>query len=235
MAKGSGGPQTDGPGIGLLNERPLHASLKQWYARPGDRFEAPVEGYVVDIVRDGRLVEIQTGGFSALRPKLKALLDGYSVRLVHPIALEKWIVKLPRDGSGGPVRRKSPKRGRVEEVFTELVSLPRLLARPGFSLEVLLIREEEVRSYDGRRGWRRRGWVVEERRLLEVVESHAYGDSCDLLSLLPDGLQKPFTTQDLAEAAGIRRALAQKMAYCLHRSGLVDRIGKSGRSWLYDL
>ena len=26
-------------GIGLLNEKPLHASLKQWYAQPGDQFE----------------------------------------------------------------------------------------------------------------------------------------------------------------------------------------------------
>ena len=115
------------------------------------------------------------------------------------------------------------------------MSVPRLLARPGFSLEVLLIREEEVRSYDGKRGWRRRGWVVEERRLLSVVEEHVLGCPLDLLALLPDGLQTPFTMQDLAEAAGIRRALAQKMAYCLHRSGLIDRIGKSCRSWLYDL
>ena len=227
--------RTGGPDIGLLNERPLHASLKDWCARPGDRFEVPVEGYVVDIVREGRLVEIQTTGFSAIRAKLQALLEDYSVRLVHPIPLEKWIVKLPRDGSGAPCRRKSPKRGRVEEVFTELVSLPRLLARPGFSLEVLLTREEEVRSWDGKRGWRRRGWVVEERRLLEVAESHVFGGSSDILSLLPDGLQSPFTTADLAEASGIRRALAQKMAYCLHRSGLVERIGKSGRSWLYDM
>jgi Mn-dependent DtxR family transcriptional regulator len=27
-------------GIGLLNEKPLHASLKQWYAQPGDLAEA---------------------------------------------------------------------------------------------------------------------------------------------------------------------------------------------------
>ena len=47
-------------GIGLLNEKPLHASLKQWYARPGDRFEVAVGGFVIDIVRDDLLIEIQT-------------------------------------------------------------------------------------------------------------------------------------------------------------------------------
>ena len=51
--------------IGLINEKPLHASLKQWYARPGDRFEVPVDGFVIDIVRDNLLIEIQTRNFAA--------------------------------------------------------------------------------------------------------------------------------------------------------------------------
>jgi hypothetical protein len=54
-------------GIGLLNEKPLHASLKQWYARPGDRFEVPVDGFVIDVVRDDLLIEIQTRNFSSLK------------------------------------------------------------------------------------------------------------------------------------------------------------------------
>jgi hypothetical protein len=38
------------------------ASLKKWYAQPGDRFEVPVDGFVIDIVRDDLLLDIQTGG-----------------------------------------------------------------------------------------------------------------------------------------------------------------------------
>src|SRR5262245_62323945 len=30
--------------IGLLNEKPLHAALKAWYAQPGDQFEVPLDG-----------------------------------------------------------------------------------------------------------------------------------------------------------------------------------------------
>jgi hypothetical protein len=42
-------------GIGLLNEKPLHAALKQWYARPGDRFEVAVDGFVIELIgRRGR-------------------------------------------------------------------------------------------------------------------------------------------------------------------------------------
>ena len=60
-------------GIGSLRETSLHASLKSWWARPGDLLEASVDGYVVDLLRGETVVEIQTGHFSAIRPKLRAL------------------------------------------------------------------------------------------------------------------------------------------------------------------
>ncbi len=42
-------------GIGLLNEKPLHASLKKWYAQPEDRFEVTVDGFVIAIELGERL------------------------------------------------------------------------------------------------------------------------------------------------------------------------------------
>src|ERR1051325_7640816 len=163
------------PGIGLLNEKPLHASLKQWYARPGDRFEVPVDGFVIDIVRDDLLIEIQTRNFSSIKSKLNKLSRSHHVRLIYPIVQEKWIVRLANGGHSGTVRRKSPKRGRMEDLFWELVSIPQLLANPNFSLEVLMIREEEVRRYEGKRRWRRKGWVIEGRRLVDVVDRRVFG------------------------------------------------------------
>src|SRR5690349_16500563 len=178
--------------IGLLNEKPLHASLKQWYARPGDRFEVPVDRFVVDIVRDDLLIEIQTRNFASINAKLCELTRSYEVRLVYPVIQEKWIV---RSGNNGDVavRRKSPKRGQLEDLFWELVSIPRLLSNPNFSLEVLMIRAEEVRRYAGKQAWRRRGWVTEGSRLLEVLDQHLFWESSDWLKLLPDGLES-FTT-----------------------------------------
>jgi hypothetical protein len=63
--------------IGLLNEKPLHASLKQWYAQPGDRFEVAVDGFVIDIVRDDLLIEIQTRNFASINSKLCKLTQSY--------------------------------------------------------------------------------------------------------------------------------------------------------------
>ena len=99
--------------IGTLNEKPLHAALKTWYARPGDRFEVSLDGFVVDIVRGDLLVEVQTRSFSAIKRKLYQLVPHHPVRLVYPIAREKWIVKLAADGETTS-SRKSPKRGSLE-------------------------------------------------------------------------------------------------------------------------
>jgi hypothetical protein len=184
-------------GIGLLNEKPLHASLKQWYARPGDRLEVTVEGFVIDIVRDDLLIEIQTGNFAAIKSKLSNLVNGHRVRLVYPIVQEKWIVRSATRNGKGAVRRKSPKKGRVEDLFRELVSVAPLLSNPNFSFEVLMISGEEVRRVSDRKRRVRRGWLIEERRLLGVLGQRSFGHSADWLRFLPDGLES-FTTSDLA-------------------------------------
>jgi hypothetical protein len=219
-------------GIGLLNEKPLHASLKQWYARPGDRFEVPVDGFVIDIVRDDLLIEIQTRNFSSIKSKLTNLTRTHQVRLIYPIVQEKWIVRSASDNGGRVMRRKSPKRGRFEDLFWELVSIPHLLSNRNFSLEVLMIREEEVRRYDGKRAWRRRGWLLEGRRLLEVLDRRVFWDSSDWLRFLPDGLES-FTTTDLATGMKTRTELAQKIAYCLREGRMIELIGRRGRANLY--
>jgi len=217
----------------LVAEKSLHIQLKEWYAQPGDGVEVPLEGFIIDIVRGELLVEIQTQNFSAIKDKLIALIPHHPVRLVYPIAREKWIVKLAKEGEGRPSRRKSPKRGALVEVFEELVSFPQLLGDPNFSLEVLFIQEEEVRRYDRRRGWRRRGWVTEERHLLHVLEPQRFACPADMRHLIPEGLNEPFSTADLATAISRSRRFACKMAYCLREMGLIEPVAKQGNAILY--
>lgn len=219
--------------ISTLNEKALHAALKAWYAQPGDQVEAPVDGYIIDLVRGGELVEIQVAGCSRLGRKLAALADQHPVRLVVPIAEQKWIVRA--DGDGRPLsRRRSPKRGAYEHIFQELVSFPRLLAHPHFQLEVLLIHEEEVRERSATRAWRRKGWVTRERRLIQVVGRKMLESPQDAAALLPGALPAAFTTADLAQALGQPRWLAQKMAYCLREMGMLLATGKRGNAVVYE-
>lgn len=218
--------------IGVLNEKPLHASLKEWYRIAGDEVEVPLEGFVVDLVRDGQLIEIQTRGFSSMRRKLDRLLDLYPTRVVYPVAAEKWIVKLDASGNEAS-RRRSPKRGIAADVCAELVSFPTLLSHPNFVLEVALVEEEEIRRPDAKNGWRRGGYVIEERRLVDVRDTVEIDSPGALRSLIPQDLPQTFTTADLAVGLGRSRHLAQEVAYCLRVSGAVETVGRDKRGILY--
>jgi hypothetical protein len=221
------------PHVGTLREKPLHADLKRWYSQPGDRVEEPVGGFVIDLVRGDLLIEIQTGSFSAMRRKLKSLLEHHAVHVVHPIAATTSIVKVDEDGEVLS-RRRSPKRGAAIDLFEELVSFPELIAHPRLSLEVLLVHSEEVRRFDGRRGRRRKGWVIEERRLLEVVDGLRIDNPDDLARWLPHEIPQQFTTAELARALRRHRRLAQQMAYCLRRAGVIEVVGKQGNALVYE-
>lgn len=221
------------PHIGTLREKPLHAALKRWYAEPEDRMEVPVDGYVIDLVRGDLLIEVQTSGFASMKRKVSTLLDlGHRVRIVHPIPVDRRIVKVAPDGEILS-RRRSPKHGTTTDVFSELVSFPELLMHQDLSVEVVLTSEEEYRYHTPDRAWRRNGWAVLERRLLDVVGSHRLTTPADLASMLPDGLPEEFTTADLADGLRRPRRVAQQMAYCLRAVGVIDVVGKRGNSIEY--
>ena len=219
--------------VSALNEKPLHAALKEWYAQAEDRLEVAVDGYIIDIVRDDLLIEVQTRNFAALKHKLIRLTAHHPVRIVYPIAQEKWIVRLAHDGQGTLSRRRSPKRGTLDQVFHELVRLPHLFATGNFSLHVLLIQEEELRRYDRKKGWRRRGWVTHERRLLQVLDQRLFAAPVDVAALLPSTLDETFSAADLASAMDRSIRLAGRMAYCLREMGAIQRVGKRGNALLY--
>jgi hypothetical protein len=224
----TGGIEPKPNGIGTLNEKPLHAALKNWYGQPGDRFEVRVGGFVIDIVRqtgdETLLLEIQTKNLGQMKRKL--------TRLVETVAVEKWIVRMGEDGEVVG-RRRSPKRGGPELLFAELVSFPQLIRHPNFTLEIPLIAEEEVRVRDDTVNWRRRGWATAERRLLAVKEARIYATPADLLALVPAALADPFTPAQLARALDRPTWLARKMTYCLREMGALAVTGKKGRSTLF--
>ncbi|MCZ6617381.1 MAG: hypothetical protein O7E57_04555, partial [Gammaproteobacteria bacterium] len=117
--------------IGTLNEGPLHQALKSLYSRGDATEEVPVGSYVADVRgADQVLYEIQTGGFASLKKKLGTLVEHHRVVLVHPIAQIRYIVKLPVREDEEATRRRSPKRGSIADIVTELVSIPLLLNHP---------------------------------------------------------------------------------------------------------
>jgi hypothetical protein len=215
-----------------MTEYSLHSEIKDWYMVSGDELEVKVDEFIVDIVRDKLLIEIQTQNFSAIKPKLIKLLSNNQVRLVYPIAKLKWIIHVSESGEVVR-RRKSPKKGKVVDVFYELVHAPDLIEDSNFSLEVLLIEEEEVRCDDGKGSWRRRGVSVKDRKLLNVFDRTVFEDRQDFLKFLPKELDGHFTNKVFASKLGISVRLAQKITYCLRRMGAISVAGKKRNELLF--
>ncbi|HHL41715.1 MAG TPA: hypothetical protein ENJ36_03520 [Candidatus Bathyarchaeota archaeon] len=217
-----------------MTEQTLHEQLKDYYARESGEIESPLGDYRVDVVRGDLLIEIQTRSFSSIRDKLRDLAVNHRVRLVHPIAYQKWIVRL--DKTGKQVRRrKSPKKGRVEDIFYELVYMPKLLSNSNFELEVVLVDLEEYWIDDGKGSWRRRRWSIHDKKMLELRERHLFTSPEDFRRLLPESLPTEFTSRILAKETKLRIRASQKMLYCLHKMDVVSRNGKKGRSYLYTI
>jgi hypothetical protein len=215
-----------------MREGPLHAAVKALLAEPGDRLEVPVGRFVIDLVRaDGELVEVQTGGFGALGNKLDALLDEHRIRVVHPVAAERRIVRVDEHGQVLGARR-SPKRATAVEVFDKLVAFPLLLTHPNLTIEVLLLREDHVRRGQPTTT-RRRTRDPGERRLVEVLDRVALRTPQDILAALPPLPREPFSTRELAALLRCSTLLAQRTLYCLRTIGIVEPAGKRGHAPLY--
>lgn len=217
-----------------MTEYSLHAEIKEWYSSVEDQVEVKVDDFIVDIVREGLLIEIQTINLSAIKKKLEKLLLTNPVRLVYPIAKVKWIVYVTNSGEFVG-KRKSPKHGEIIDLFTEVVYLSDLFNDENFSFEVLLIEEEELRCNDGKGSWRRKGASVKDRKLLKVVDTILFENRRDFLKFLPVNLNESFTNRVLANKLGISVRLAQKITYCLRKMKIIIVKGKKQRELLFTL
>ena len=205
------------------------------YAGQDGQTEIIVDGFRVDVVRDGVIYEIQTGRFRALRDKVDSLSQRWPVVIVHPVAAEKLLVKVDTETGEVLSERRSPKRGGPLNVFLELPSIAPLLARDNVRLEVLLCRQRELRDAQGRpHRWRRRvGVKMLDRQLLEIIDRRVVAEPAQLLDLLPAELPDPFTVPDLREVLRVNVDLARKVAYGLAKAGVTEAVGRRGRCPLY--
>lgn len=216
-------------------ETSLHKQLKRLYAPDESCVEVSLGGYRIDAIRDDELVEIQHGSLAAIRQKVRRLLKQRAVRVVKPIVARKTLIKLDRRDGQEIDRRRSPKKGRLLDLFDELVYFTQVFPHERLTLEAALVEVEETR-YPGRGKRRRRSkrdFQIADQRLIAVVSTHQFSSARDLCRLLPPRLPRPFDTAQLAQRLGEPRWVAQRMAYCLREIGALQVAGKQGNALLY--
>jgi hypothetical protein len=218
-------------------ETSLHRRLKEIYAGKAAQVEVPLDGYRIDAVCGDQLVEIQHGSLAAIRDKVRRLLKRHRVLVVKPIVSRKLLIQ--QDAKGGNVvrRRRSPKRGELLDLFDELVYFTGVFPHASLTLEVVLVEIEEWRYPATRRSRRGRPLrhMVEDQHLIATGERLRLQSAADLRRLLPARLPRPFHTQHLADRLKIDRWVAQRIAYCLRKTGAVKAVGKQGNALLYEL
>jgi len=217
------------PHIGTLNEGSLHAALKAHYAEPGDEFEVPLDGFVIDIRRPGLLVEIQTSSFRSMGNKFDRLLAAHRILLVHPIAATTYLER------PGKKPRKSPRRGSLFDIFEELVSIPTLLDHPNLTLDVVLVSVTKVQRAEPKARRGRGGFHTTDRKLREILDVRRFTGTKDLAELLPPDLPAQFTTADIASGAGVSRDVGQRMAFCFRALEVITQVGRTKAGITYAL
>jgi hypothetical protein len=214
-------------------ETSLHRALKDRYAAGlADRREVSVAGFRIDAIdQTGRFVEIQSGALGPLCTKLQRLLPQHRLRIVKPVVLSRRLVQASSRGGSVISVRRSPKRGTLVDIFDDLIGLVRIFPHVNLDIEVLGVTIDEVRI----RRRRRPGYSVADRRLSEIRETATLATAGDLWGLLPPECydRDPFTTVELATRLGKPVWFAQRVAYCLRKTGAARVAGKKGNRIVY--
>jgi hypothetical protein len=214
-------------------ETSLHRQLKALYCTGAARQEVRVDGFRIDAVDRGRLIEIQQASLGSLRDKVRTLLCSHDVTVVKPLAARKLLVRRKRAGGAVLSSRYSPRRETILDLFSDLVHFVGVFPHPRLTLEVVFTLQEEHRAPSRKRRWRGPDFRVLDRLLVGIEGRLTLKHSHDLARLLPPGLGEVFSTEEIARQAPMPRWLAQKMAYCLRKTGAVDIAGKRGNALLY--
>ena len=218
-------------------ETSLHKQLKLQYTDDEALTEVVVGDFRIDaIVPDGELVEIQHASLAALKKKTLRLLETpeHRLRIVKPILARKRVVTLTRKGGRVQRSRMSPKRGVLLDIFDDLVYFTSVFPKPRLTLEIALVEAEEVRVDRKRPTRRGKKYKTLDQQLTSVQKRIELKEASDLLEHLPiASLPSEFDTAELSSSIERPRWYAQKVAYCLHKTGAVTQAGKRGNAFLY--
>lgn len=224
---------TEYSGIGRLNEKLLHRTLK-YYFEPDESFhEIEVLGSVADIRNEEGITEIQTRSFGKLLPKLEKFLPKLPVKVVFPIIERKIICPVDVESGESLPPRKSPKKGKICDSLKELCRLGNLVTNENLTVCLVLIDAEETRMLNRKK---RVG-----RKRTDKIDCIPTSINCiielkkpsDYAALIPKTLSESFTAKEFEKKTGLVSIDAHSSLKFLLQLGCLKREREGGRAYIY--
>lgn len=244
-------------GIGRLAEKQMHAAIKRYLCPDESKHEILIDGspgfigsataedgkktkkrrFVADVLDKNTIYEIQTGGFSPLRDKIAWILENttYNVMVIHPIAETKWVSTINSKTGNIENRKKSPLKGRVEDIAGELYFFQDFLSSPRFSLVILMMEGEQYKKNMQTDGRKRPRYRKYELIPISLLRAYIFKNTDDYKLFLPDTLPNPFCVKNFSEKTKIRGKEAYSIVKTLMHIGLVEPCGNIGRAAAYKI
>ncbi|MBQ8407803.1 MAG: hypothetical protein IJY39_02950 [Clostridia bacterium] len=245
-------------GIGTLGEKQMHAAIKRFICPDESKHEILIDGsagcieracdgednkkqkkrrFVADVLDGNTIYEIQTGGFSPLRDKIAWILENttYNVMVIHPIAETKWVSTINNKTGSIENRKKSPLKGRVEDIASELYFFRDFIASPRFSLVILMMEGEQYKKNMQTDGRKRPRYRKYELIPISLLRAYIFKGVEDYKLFLPEGLPNPFCVKNYSEKTKIRGMDAYSIVKTLMHLGLVEEHGNLGKAAAYKI
>lgn len=220
-------------GIGTLQEKTVHAVLKDYYAPDPDMQEIPVDGYVADIYTGEEIIEIQTAHFDKMRNKLDCFLRNYPVTIVYPVPRIKYLCWIDEETGECSKPRKSNVKGSVYRAFYELYKIKPYLNHPNLHLCFPLLEVEEYRLLNGWSRDKKRGSCQYDRIPIALLDEVRFDRMEDYIQLIPYELEEPFTVREFGKAVKEKNETASRVLHILHYLHVVERCENRGKAYTY--
>ena len=215
--------------IGTYQEKTLHKVVKNYFENNEENQEIKIGKYVCDILKENKIIEIQTRSFNKLVGKLDYFLKAYEVEIVYPIAHKKYISWLDYNTLEEKDYRKSPKTGSVYDAFKELYKIKKYLNHNNLKITILLIDIKEQRYLNGYSKDKKRGSSRCNQIPLELIDEITL-NNYDILVI---DKENEFTSKDYAKAIKRNRHCAQIILNILCYLDIIQIVRKERRTNVY--
>ena len=219
--------------IGTYREKKLHIMMKRYFEENEDYHEVPTCGFIADIRRGDEITEIETSGFTGLKPKLEAYFPDYRVTLVHPLVGRKYVSWIDPETREFSPRKRSPKKEGGYELLFEMVYILPFVAEKKLTVLGPVLEMDEYRLLDGWSRDRKRGSHRFERVPTDLLDMIELSTDEDYRRYLPDTLGERFTAKDFRTAAHLADYPARAILKVFAARGVIAEAGKEGRSMTY--